>query len=260
MGIQKKSMDNTDGESRGQRRTFIGIDGIEVRLVNYTERPYDSICQMIAATERWPDADESDESLVEEQLGGGLTVPLESVVFTFGIRGVSRACTHQIVRTRVGAGFSQQSLRWCDIRDFDVRMPESFRDHPTLEKAFLNLCEASREVYAMAHEADVPYQDARFACPIATTTHVFGTYNLLSLRNFCATRLCEMVQWEIHHVAKRMKEEVMKVYPILGNALKPRCELINKCTFQGWEKPECSNAMVNTREWKSAHFGQKETG
>lgn len=258
MGIQSKSTDKTGGTSRGNNRKYVGVDGIEARLINHTDQPYKSICQMIAATERWPWPGESDEGLVEEQLKGGLTVPLESVVYTFAVKGVSRACTHQLVRTRVGAGFSQQSLRWCDIRDFNVRMPKSFFKNPTLVKEYEELIEKARRVYDMAYHSDVPYQDARFACPIGTTTHILLTYNFLSLRNVCATRLCEMMQWEINHVAKLMKEEVTRVHPVLGNALVPRCEMIGKCTFQGWEKPECSNPMVEKREWKSDHFGQKE--
>jgi thymidylate synthase (FAD) len=257
MGIQRRSTDKSDGASRGSGKFLEGVEGIEVRLTNWTDLPYKSITQMIAATERWPDADEENPELVEEQLGGGLSVPLESVVFTFGVKGVSRACTHQLVRTRIGAGFSQQSLRWCDFRDFDVRVPETFKEHPELEAAYLNLVERSREFYALGHALDVPYQDIRFGCPIGTVTHIYPTYNFLALRNLCATRLCEMMQWEINHVTKLMKAEVTKVYPMLGEALKPRCETIGKCTFQGWEKPDCSNPMVDKKDWTSQHFGQK---
>ena len=44
--------------------------------------------------------------------------PTEHVYFTFGIEGISRACSHQIVRHRI-ASYSQQSQRYVDGENFD---------------------------------------------------------------------------------------------------------------------------------------------
>jgi thymidylate synthase (FAD) len=119
----------------------------------------------------------------------------------------------------------------------------------------LNYLKLARQVHEELVDEDIPYQDARFVIPMGMTTHLIATYNYLSLKNFCATRLCNMVQWEIHEVARLMKEEVAKIEPILGNALIPRCEMIGKCTFAGWER-KCEEREFE-RDWVSKRKGTR---
>ena len=58
--------------------------------------------------------------------------PVEHAVFTFGIEGISRACSHQLVRHRI-ASYSQQSQRYVDGTKFEfVTPPEIERN----EKAY----------------------------------------------------------------------------------------------------------------------------
>ncbi len=45
---------------------------------------------------------------VDKLLGMGHLSPVEHVNFTFGVQGISRACSHQLVRHRL-ASYSQQS-------------------------------------------------------------------------------------------------------------------------------------------------------
>lgn len=54
-----------------------------------------------------------------------LPTPLESINFTFLINNVARATTHQLVRTRVGASFAQNSGRVNDWRHKAWSMPET---------------------------------------------------------------------------------------------------------------------------------------
>ena len=52
--------------------------------------------------------------------------PLEHVTFTFGIDGVSRSLTHQLVRHRL-ASFSQQSQRYVSGSKFNFVTPHSIQ-------------------------------------------------------------------------------------------------------------------------------------
>ncbi|MBF8251101.1 MAG: thyX, partial [Deltaproteobacteria bacterium] len=51
------------------------------------------------------------KGFVEKLVKIGHMSPVEHVSFTFGIEGISRACSHQLVRHRV-ASYSQQSHRY----------------------------------------------------------------------------------------------------------------------------------------------------
>ena len=71
--------------------------------------------------------------------GQTLSQVLEGLSFWFTIDGVCRAATHQIVRTRVGAGFMQHGGRDNDWRHRKFSIPETVRrlvlwaDHPLLK-------------------------------------------------------------------------------------------------------------------------------
>jgi len=59
--------------------------------------------------------------------GQTLQQVLERITFSFTIDGISRACTHQLVRTRLGAGFMQHGGRDNDWRHRTWTMPETIR-------------------------------------------------------------------------------------------------------------------------------------
>lgn len=262
----KKSIDPKELPS-GTGQTFLGTEGIIVELIDHTLSPIQTIYRMIEATEDFTPSIINDSTKLEsekieemkeavkENLKGGLQLPLEAVSYTFAIGNISRTCTHQLVRTRVGAGFSQQSLRWRNVENFDVRIPESIANDPELLAMFQDIVREIRVFHKSFVDSDIPYQDARFIIPMGMTTHLIATYNFLSLKNFCATRLCNMVQWEINHVAKLMKERVTAVHPILGDALMARCDMIGKCTFAGWES-KCEEKSFD-RDWVSERKGTK---
>ena len=258
MGIMKRSIDEKtyNGIAENQSKFFDGLKNIKVKLVNYTKMPNKSISQMIKATESLPSLDFEDEELVKEQLTGGLSVPLESVNFTFQIANISRTCTHQLVRTRIGAGMSQQSMRWTNMSKFNFRIPKTLKKYNKKIKKIMGEID---KLYKDMVMDDIPYQDARFILPMGTTTWIYITYNLLSLKNVLNTRLCYMMQWEIREVASQMRDEVIKVFPQFKSILVPRCELIKKCLFPGWEDvSECSLEYAKKRMWKSKKFGQKK--
>lgn len=78
---------------------------------------------------------EHDDELTTEQLkvveaifdGKHLSNALEAISFSFTVEGCTRACTHELVRTRVGASFAQHGGRDNDWRHRSWTVPETLR-------------------------------------------------------------------------------------------------------------------------------------
>jgi len=179
-------------------------------------------------------------AFVEERLKTGHTSPLEQVWFEFAISGVSRAFSHQFVRHRVGISFEQQSQRYVTYKGgrFPYTVPE------TVEKAGLagemeRLFEEAGALYERMVAAGVPAEDARFLLPNATNTNFKVTVNLQSVLHIWDLRLRTRAQGEFRKVAALMRAEVMKVEPVLGRMLQPKCgeRRLGYCDeeYEAWE-------------------------
>ena len=166
---------------------------------------------------------------------------LEAVSLTFAISGVSRATTHQLVRTRVGASFGQQSLRANNASGFNVRIPRTTRMlAPSAMKAYRNSLPHLRKLYDELIAAGVPYQDARYFLPMATETSIVASYNLLSLIGTVQRRICNRMQWEINYVARLMADLATEALPWVGRAFRTKCERTGICqTIDPMFEPSC---------------------
>ena len=72
--------------------------------------------------------------------------PIEHVTFTFGIEGISRSCSHQIVRHRI-ASYSQQSQRYVKLEQFEYIIPPAIESNPEAKKIFIETMERDQEAY-----------------------------------------------------------------------------------------------------------------
>ena len=143
---------------------------------------------------------------------GHLSV-FEHASVTFEIDGISRACSHQLVRHRV-ASYSQQSQRYCKI---DV----SSDDWYVMSKSFDNLTDADNEhfyrqrmkyyarFYQDALDAGIKPEDARYLLPEATKTKIVVTMNVRELFHFFDVRNSNRAQWEIRDLAKAMHDVLL---------------------------------------------------
>ena len=68
----------------------------------------------------WEDVDNIQEDkklkLIKSCIESGHHSVLEHAYFTFSIEGITRACSHQLVRHRL-CSFSQQSQRYCEFKN-----------------------------------------------------------------------------------------------------------------------------------------------
>jgi thymidylate synthase (FAD) len=162
---------------------------------------------------------------VTERLKTGHASPLEQVVFWFGVSGVSRALSHQLVRHRIGISFEQQSQRYVKYKEarLEYVMPKTWQKAPGMAEAYDGLMREITRVYEQALAAGIPAEDARFVLPNATPTNLQIMVNFTELLHIADLRLCWRAQWEIRHMVALMRREVMKVAPELGAYLQPKC-------------------------------------
>lgn len=235
----------------------VGTDGIEVKLIQgIDEEQFRRVCSRAQRSAIGGGLDYDDRDWAEI-LDGGIQTVLEDFVLVFEVSGVSRACTHQLVRTRKAA-FHQQSMRACFYgRTPDVRIPEAIAKNPRARDAFMEAIEAAAYAYKVACDEDIAYQDARFVLPEGTINYIMCEYPLREFLNTYAYRACSMFQWEIMHVFREMGRILVLNHPWLERHVKITCEKTNICEYQGWERVEeqCNFpwAREDNRRYKPEH-------
>lgn len=72
---------------------------------------------------------------------------LEHSSITFGIEGVSRSLTHQLVRHRVGCSYSQKSQRYVSEEQFEYIIPKPIAEHEALKADYIKMMERIQDDY-----------------------------------------------------------------------------------------------------------------
>ncbi len=148
---------------------------------------------------------------------------IEHASFTFAIEGISRACTHQLVRHRL-ASYSQQSQRYVKFTDqFDFITPSSIKDKKDLRQEFDKHIDQTFEFYKKMMASGVEAEDARYILPQASETKIVVTMNARELLHFFTLRCCNRAQWEIRDLAIAMLKLVDKIAPVIFFKGGPSC-------------------------------------
>lgn len=195
---------------------------------------------------------EKTESFINMLASIGHESPMEHVSFTFGIEGISRACSHQLVRHRI-ASYSQKSQRYVNEDGFEFITPPAIEAVGEAKEAFdtqmQNLLESYKriadiltkehtkklvldgfgEAEAIKKARKMAYEDARFVLPNACETKIVVTMNVRSLFNFFKHRCCNRAQWEIKAVADEMLKLCKGVAPHLFKNAGPSCVMNGRC-------------------------------
>lgn len=161
---------------------------------------------------------------------GHLSV-LEHGTATFYLTGLSRSCTHELIRHR-HFSYSQLSQRFVPERDAAMVEPAVIAEDPELHKRFVAATEAALQAYdellagLERKFADVPSatlrrkqarQAARSVLPNATETRIVVTGNYRAWRHFVAMRATEHADVEIRAVAVACLRELQRVAPNVFN-------------------------------------------
>lgn len=138
----------------------------------------------------------------------------EFISYTFLINGVTRAFTHQFVRTRTGS-YAQQTMRVLDVDGWD------YLTGPTIPE------DASSEGYCdyhgtMSHIADAynsliangaKIEDARGILPTNILTNIVAKFDLRTFSDTQRKRASSRTQGEYRDVMEAMRTEVLRVHP-----------------------------------------------
>jgi thymidylate synthase (FAD) len=144
----------------------------------------------------------------------------EFVDYVFLVEGVSRAYTHQQVRTR-NASFAQQTMRVLDMADFDYVYTENNLANDNAK----DIIEHTNEFLSAAYRALLAMgqapEDARGILPTNISTNIVCKFNLRTLSELCKSRTGGRTQNEYQRVVNAMADAVLAVHPWAGRFLFP---------------------------------------
>ena len=130
---------------------------------------------------------------------------IEHAGATFEVSGISRACSHQLVRHRI-ASYSQESQRYVDMSDPALVIPDAVSGDPRASAIWEDFVVQVKRTYRDLRDIGVLKEDARFVLPNAAATRIVVTMNFRELRHFFTMRISPEAQWEIREVGVKMLE------------------------------------------------------
>jgi len=214
------------------------------------------------------------------------TTPLEWIQWSINLENVSRAFTHQLVRTRV-ATYAQESQRFAvkDNIDDAVKLPPSLAGTRPDAK-FIEDCQAEgvdpdinrsqeqswradwdatlryiQNTYAALVDTGMPAEDARGLLPTNMLTRIHMRVDMKTLLNLAGMRLCTQAQFEWRAVFAALARAIRDYgwasgadgtewqYGLIADSFRPVCYAAGKCTMKAKSDRHCSiRAQVDAFE------------
>lgn len=185
---------------------------------------------------------ELSASLINNIKASGHLSVLEHASFTFGIDGLSRVASHQLVRHRL-ASFSQQSQRNVRVDELAIITPPDINKNPAALEIFYKQANNALAAYKDLIALGVKQEDARFILPHGWATRLVLSMNARELLHFFSLRLCRRAQWEIRELARKMLALCLGAAPVIFADAGPEC-LRGDCR----EAKSCGRPFADTRE------------
>ena len=132
----------------------------KVTLLTYTPNPEMTVAMAAKLCYSPSEISNIRDGLTEEKTADFIDMlanighgsPFEHASFTFGIEGISRACSHQLVRHRI-ASYSQQSQRYVDGTKFDFVTPPEIAKNEKALAAYNKVIEMQSKAYSEVRDA-----------------------------------------------------------------------------------------------------------
>jgi thymidylate synthase (FAD) len=140
----------------------------------------------------------------------------EHATYVMLIEGISRSCSHELVRHRAGWGYSQLSQRYVDESHAAFVMPPAVQGDAGLEAAWCRQIEVAQSAYVAAveqlmeryawvddrvHRRKLAREAARSVLPNATEVKIVASANVRAWRTMLELRLGEGAELEIRRMA-----------------------------------------------------------
>jgi flavin-dependent thymidylate synthase len=193
---------------------------MKVTLISYTQDAEDLLIftkstrltlrpGMLEEIKTWS-AEQKEEHLA--YMANTIRSSWEFVDYVFLVEGVSRAYTHQQVRTRA-ASYAQQTMRMLPMKNFHFIWPEKIYDNPSSQVRTRNCLKAIQETYTWLTSNGFAAEDARSILPTNIATNIICKFNLRNFADLVASRSGGRTQDEYRKVVQAMADEVLKVHP-----------------------------------------------
>lgn len=177
---------------------------MRVTVTDYTPDPIEAISRAAGTSYG---RDDKSWKRVKHCFNNGHMSVFEFADVMMLIEGISRACSHQLVRHR-HMSFVQKSQRYTTIKGDDwYVIPPSIKENERYAKTYKRDMQTyyGNFNYALCH--GIKPEDARFLLPEATKTDITAKTNVRELFHFLDLRCDKAAQWEIRELANEIKEQ-----------------------------------------------------
>ena len=154
----------------------------EIKIATYAAICYDAKTDPLSLARR-----------VKHLIGVGHLSTLRFAYATFRVSGISRVCSHQLVRHK-HLDYLQESQRYVDQDGVSFTNSED-------DKLIKQHNEYCLDLYNSLREAGMKKEDARFVLPQSVETQMMVTGNLQAWKDFLNLRLDKKAQKEIRTIA-----------------------------------------------------------
>jgi flavin-dependent thymidylate synthase len=227
---------------------------MKVTLINYTQEARELLLftkqtrlsmdsGLLEEIRQWP---EEKKQVELDYMLKTIKSSWEFCNYVFSIEGVSRAFTHQLVRTRSGH-YAQQSQRTVNMEGFEYIVPDAltlgFAPLQGLEyRATMN---SIRDGYEQLIKLGVNPQDARGVLPTNVSTNIIVGANLRTLSEMAEKRLCYRTQGEYQQVFRLMVDAICKVHLWAEPFLRVYCVATGVCQFPNFTECPIKPGIFN---------------
>ena len=199
-------------------------DALELLLYTKNTRLHSQLS--VADIRDWPHEKKLDElSYMKDTIKSSW----EFCFYVFEIKNVTRAFTHQLVRTRT-ASYAQEAQRVVDISDHTYLIPDTVTEHGVMEE-YCDAIMTSIGAYQSLIDKGLPRQDARGVIPTNIHTNICMGANLRTLHEMAKLRLCTRTQGEYQNVFRLMRDAVIRVHPWTAEFIQVACAENGICAF-----------------------------
>lgn len=159
---------------------------------------------------RMMSARERDASI--DYIANTIPASWEFVHYTFLICDVTRAFTHQFVRTRT-ASFAQQTMRVLNKDGFGYGVGPTISSDRLCADVYSDAMASIKKSYNDLIAMGVSIEDARGILPTNILTNIMFSCNLRTLADLVRKRSSSRVQGEYREVLHELVHQVLKVHP-----------------------------------------------
>jgi hypothetical protein len=244
-----------------------------VKLVEYPSNIYKYLVRMSASTwgdgqlgpghgstQKWEKLTPEARYIVALSVLTGNTLPVaeESANLLWEFNGFQRHTYDQFVRLRIGSGHASIGCR--DNNKLDcpwILYPELYEElqkNPSLKSHFDEWTKKTKDLYEeILATGRGSWQMSREVLPMSYS-HSWTSYtSLLALIGQMNRRLMPCEEAPIVLMFWRMREEIAKKFPLIGNYLRPVCDKAKRCVYHGGAEgltKYFSNLFAGCGRWK----------